>query len=150
MATIFDDNFPDDEPFEVRLSEKHDPDRPGTSIYSGVMESPLLNMYEMLLVICMLVKSNNEIEIDAVNTVKISINRLREITKMSKKNICKDIKTLEKKGVLIKEKDVSPNDGNIENTYKILNYISVWDSATLKELKEKTDEIKREMSLHML
>ena len=113
MATIFDDDFPDDEPFEVRLVGDNDPDRPGTSIYSGVMESPLLNMYEMLLVICMLVKSNNEIEIDTVNTVTVSINELRKITKMSKKNICKDIKSLEEKGVLIKEKDVSPNDGNI-------------------------------------
>lgn len=148
MADIFDDDFPEDEPFEVRLVEDNNPDRQGTNIYTGIMDSPLFDIYEKMLIICLLVKSNSEAEIDTINTVTISINELNKLLPTSKNGTYKSIKLLEEKGVLIKERAVSSSGGNRENTYKVLNYFSVWDSTTLDELKENTDKIKREMSLH--
>lgn len=149
MADIFDDDFPDDKSFEVRLAEDNNSDRLGTRIYNGVMELPLLDMYEMLLVIFLLMKSNSETEIDTINTVTISINKLTKMTLMSAKDVKRSIKKLEKKGILIREQSVSLDDIDAENTYRVLNYYSVWDSTTLEELKENTDKIKREMSLNM-
>lgn len=144
MADIFDDDFPEDEPFEVRLVEDNNPDRPGIRIYTGIMDSPLFNANEMMLIISLLMKSNSKMEIDTINTTTISINALSKMLLINKKRTCKSIKKLEEKGVLIKERDVSPDDGDIENTYKVLNYLSVWDSTTLDELKENTDKIKKE------
>lgn len=149
MATIFDDDFPEDEPFEVQLVEDNSPDKPFTMIYTGIMDSPLLNTDERMLIISLLIKSNSEVEIDTINTAQVSINELSTLVMASKKRACKAIESLEEKGVLIKENAVSPKDGDIENTYKVLNYLLVWDSTTLDELKENTDKIKREMSLHM-
>lgn len=135
-----------EEPFEIELHEDDDPNRPCISIYSGLIDSPLFNGYEKLLLIHLL--SHSTAEIDAVNTATISIKKLNESTKISRPTIYRRIKDLEEKGVLVKKKNISIDNGNTANTYKILNYISVWDSTTLEVLKERTDKIKREVLMN--
>lgn len=139
------DKLLEDEPFEVELLEDDDPDRLGISIYTGVMDSPLFNANEMMLIISLLMKSNSKMEIDTINTTTISINALSKMLLINKKRTCKSIKKLEEKGVLIKKKNIDEDNGTLANTYKILNFESVWDCKTLEELKKETDRIKSEI-----
>lgn len=87
-------------------------------------------------------------KIDTMNTATISIRKLCEYTKISKPTVYKHIKKLEEKGVLIKQNNSTSDNGNVANTYKILNYISVWDYETLDELKKETDKIKGEVLIN--
>ena len=107
------------------------------------MDSLLFNGYEKLLLIYFLTHST--MEINTINTTTVSVKKLNESTKISKPTIYKRIKDLEEKGVLIKEKNISIDNGNTANTYKILNYTTVWNCKTLEELKKETDKIKREV-----
>ena len=95
----------------------------------------------MLLLVHLIAFADNN-DIDQVNTTVISINKLSKKTGISKATVCKYIKSLEEKGVLIKKNRVSKENGYIANVYEILNFTSVWDCVTLDELKKETDKIK--------
>lgn len=136
------DNF--DEPFEIRIKEDNDPNRPHFYIYSGLLDSDLFNINEIMLIIHLIAFADNS-DSNQINTVTISINKLRKILKISKTTICKYIKSLEKKGVLVKKNRVSEDNGCLANIYEILNYTSVWDCQTLDDLKKETNRIKMEV-----
>jgi len=134
-----EDNF--DEPFEVILKEDDDPNRASFYIYNGLLDSQLFNAHEVMLLVHLIGFSDNS-EPNQINTTVISINKLSKKTGISKATVCKYIKSLEKKGVLIKEKRISKENGYIANVYSILNFNSVWDCKTLDELRGETDRIK--------
>lgn len=132
-----------DQPFEVRLKEDNDPNRPHFYLYNGLITSQLFNTRELVLLIYLIASADNS-EPNQINTATISINKLSQMTKISKATIHKYIKLLEEKGVLIKKKHISEDNGYLANTYEILNFVSVWDCKTLDELKEETNRIKSE------
>lgn len=134
-----EDNF--EEPFEVTLEEDRDPSRTSFYIYNGLLDSQLFNAHEVLILVHLIGFADNN-EIDQINRTVISINKLSKKTGISKATVCKYIKSLEEKGVLIKKNRVSKENGYIANVYDILNFISVWDCTTLDELKKETDKIK--------
>lgn len=134
------------EQFEVRLMEDNNPNRAYIEVYNGLLDSPLFDGCETLLLIFIMMESTAQI--DSINTATISVSKLCKYSKMSKKTVYKYIKKLEEKGVLIKQHNSTPDSGNIANTYKVLNYISVWDCKTMEELKKETDKIKREVSIN--
>jgi len=136
------DNF--DKPFKIELIEDNDPDRPHFYIYNGLLDSDLFNANEVMLIIHLIAFSDNN-EPNQINTTTISINKLSQKSGISKATVCKYIKLLESKGVLIKKSRVSEDNGYLSNTYEILNYNSVWDCKTLEELKKETNKIKREV-----
>ena len=128
---------------EIEWNESNNTNKPSMKIYDSLMDSLLFNGYEKLLLIYFLTHST--MEINTINTTTVSVKKLNESTKISKPTIYKRIKDLEEKGVLIKEKNISIDNGNTANTYKILNYTTVWNCKTLEELKKETDKIKREV-----
>ena len=128
---------------EIEWNESNNTNKPSMKIYDSLMDSLLFNGYEKLLLIYFLTHST--MEINTINTTTVSVKKLNESTKISKPTIYKRIKDLEKKGVLVKEKNISIDNGNTANTYKILNYTTVWNCKTLEELKKETDKIKREV-----
>lgn len=130
-----------DEPFEVVHKEKEDSNRTSFSIYHGLLDSQLFNAHEVLLLIHLIGFADNN-DIDQINTTVISINKLSKKTGISKATVCKYIKSLEEKGVLMKKNRISKENGYIANIYDILNFTSVWDCVTLDELKRETDKIK--------
>lgn len=134
-----EDNF--EEPFEVTLEEDRDPSRTSFYIYNGLLDSQLFNAHEVLILVHLIGFADNN-EIDQINRTVISINKLSKKAGISKATVCKYIKSLEEKGVLIKKNRVSKENGYIANVYDILNFISVWDCTTLDELKKETDKIK--------
>lgn len=135
-----------DEPFEVRLLEDDSPDRPYFYVYTGLLESDLFNANETILIIY-LIASAYDNEIDTVNTITINIDEASQMLGVSRADVCKYIKSLEKKGILFKKDPVPEDNECFDGTYDILNYISVWDCKTLDELKKETDRIKREHSM---
>ena len=134
-----------DKPFEVRILEDNDPDRPRFYIYTGLLDSDLFNADETILIIY-LIASAYDNEINTINTTAISMNRLSQQLGMSRVDVRKYIKVLEEKGVLVKKGSVSDDD-HFDNIYMILNYISVWDCKTLDELKKETDRIKKQQGI---
>ncbi len=134
----------DNEPFEVIVYEDNDPNRPYIEVYNGLIDSLLLDGIDKLLVIYFMMFSDTS-EIDCVNTSTVSISKICKMIKMSKPTVCKHIKNLEEKGILIKKENSTPNNRRTANTYKLLNYVSVWDCKTLEELKKVTDKIKSEV-----
>ena len=139
------DNF--DEPFEIKLVEDNNPNRPHFYIYNGLLDSELFNANEVMLIIHLIAFADNS-EPNQINTTTISINKLSQKLGMSKSTVCKYIKLLENKGVLIKKNRVSEDNGYLSNTYEVLNFISVWDCETLEELKQETDKIKNEVLIN--
>lgn len=135
-----------DEPFEVRLLEDDSPDRPYFYVYTGLLESDLFNANETILIIY-LIASAYDNQIDTVNTITINIDGASQALGMSRSDVCKYVKSLEKKGILFKKGPVPEDNECFDNIYDILNYISVWDCRTLDELKKETDRIKREHSM---
>jgi len=131
-----------DKPFEVRILEDNDPDRPRFYIYTGLLDSDLFNADETILIIY-LIASAYDNEINTINTTAISINKLSQKLGMSRVDVHKHIKSLEEKGVLVKKGPISEDNDHFDNIYEILNHISVWDCKTLDELKKVTDRIKR-------
>lgn len=137
-----EDSF--DEPFEIKLVEDNNPDRPHFYVYNGLLDSELFNAHEVILIIHLIAFADNS-EPNRINTTTISINKLSQKLGMSKATVCKYIRLLEQKGVLVKKNRVSEDNGYLANIYEILNYTSVWDCITLDELKKETDRIKREI-----
>lgn len=131
-----------DEPFEVRIEEDNDPNRPHFYLYNGLLTSPLFNAHETILLIYLIASSDNN-EPDQINIATISVNELSKKTGMNKAMVSKYIKSLEKKGVVIRKNSISGEDGCVANTYEILNFISVWDCKTLDKLKKETNKIKK-------
>lgn len=140
------DEFDFDEPFEVSVMEDNNPDRPYINVYIGLMKSLLFDGYEKMLIIY-LMRFSDTSETDCINTSTISVNDICKKAKMSKTTVYNRIKQLEKKGVLVKQYNNTLDSGKMANTYRLLNYASVWDCETLEELKEITDEIKKEALL---
>lgn len=136
------DNF--DEPFEIKLVEDNNPNRPHFYIYNGLLDSNLFNANEVMLIIHLIAFADNN-EPNQINITTISINKLSQKLGMSKATVCKYIKLLENKGVLIKKNRVSEDNGYLSNTYEVLNFNSVWDCNTLEKLKKETDKIKNEV-----
>lgn len=134
-----------DEPFEVQLLEDNNPDRPHFYIYTGLLDSDLFDANETILIIY-LIASAHDNEINTINTTAISINRVSQKLGMSRVDVRKYIKLLEEKGVLVKKCPASDDD-HFDNTYMILNYISVWDCKTLDELRRVTDRIKKQQDI---
>lgn len=130
-----------DESFEIALKEDANPNRTCFYIYNGLLDSQLFNAHEVLLLVHLIGFADNS-EPNQINTTVISINKLSKKTGISKATVCKYIKTLEEKGVLIKKNRISEENGYIANVYDILNFTSVWDCTTLDELKKETDKIK--------
>lgn len=133
-----------DKPFEVKIFEDHDLSRPHFYIYNGLLVSELFNAHEVFLLMYLIGLADNN-KTNRINTTVISIKKLSEKIGMSKTTVCKYIRLLEEKGVLIKKNRISKENGYIANEYNILNFISVWDCKTLEELKKETDRIKREV-----
>lgn len=129
--------------FKIIHNENNITDRPHADIYNGLLDSVLFNTNEKFLLIYML--ANSAGKINAVNTADLSMKRLSASSKMSKTTVYRYLKSLEEKGVLLKKKNYSEEKGNSANTYIIINYISIWDSKTLEELKEKANKIKNEV-----
>lgn len=121
--------------------EDDDPNNTYMVIYNGLIESQLFDKYEKILIIHLLKCFTDEI--DTICIANISLNELTRISQISKSTLRRRLKSLEEKGILIKQENSSPDNGTDANTYKILNYISVWDCKTLKELKRETDKIKK-------
>lgn len=140
-----EDNF--NEPFQIKLVEDNDPNRPHFYIYNGLLDSNLFNANEIMLIIHLIAFADNS-EPNQINTTTISITKLSQKLGISKATVCKYIKLLENKGVLIKQSRVSEDNGYLSNTYEILNYNSVWDCETLEELKKETDKIKGEVLIN--
>lgn len=117
---------------------------------NAILTSNLFNMYEQMIIIYLIGLSENEKtkKIDIVNELTISISEFAEKTKMSRTGIANYLRRLEKKGVLVKINNESEEEGYMANTYKLLNFASVWDCKTLEELKNETDRIKREVLLN--
>ena len=134
------------EQFELRLIEDNNPNRKYIKVYDGLIDSPLFDACETLLLICIMMESTAQI--NSINTATMSTSKLCKYSSMCKQTVYRYIKKLEEKGVLIKQRNSTPNNCNIANTYKVLNYISVWDCKTLKELKKETDRIKREVLIN--
>lgn len=132
------------EPFQVRPIEDNAPDRPHFYIYDGLLTSKLFNSHETMLLIY-LIGFAHDSETNNTNTISISTNKLRQKLGMSSAAVHKYIRSLEEKGVLVKKGPISEEDDDCDNTYEILNYVSVWDCETLDELKKETDRIKREV-----
>lgn len=139
------DNF--NEPFQIKLVEDNDPSRPHFYIYNGLLDSDLFNANEIMLIIHLIAFADNS-EPNQINTTTISITKLSQKLGISKATVCKYIKLLENKGVLIKKSRVSEDNGYLSNTYEILNYNFVWDCETLEELKKETDKIKDEVLIN--
>ena len=116
--------------------EDNNPDRQHFYIYVGLLDSDLFNADETLLIIYLIAFTHNN-EIDMINTISISINSLNQKLGISKTAIYECIRLLEEKGVLIKKDHVSEDNDYLDNTYNILNYISVWDCKTLDEFKKR-------------
>lgn len=133
-----------DEPFEIQVEENNDNSRPHFYIYNGLIDSQLFSAGETVLLIH-LIGFADKSEIDQVNTTTISINKLSRKIGTSKATVCKYIRSLEEKGVLIKKNRVAEDNGYLANVYQVLNFISVWDCSTLDELKKETDRIKSEV-----
>lgn len=133
-----------DEPFEVTIYEDVDPNRPYIEVYDGLIDSLLIDWFDKLLIIYLMMSSDTS-KINCVNTATVSIREICQKTKISKPTICKHIKILEEKGIIIKQENNTSNNRRIANTYKLLNYISVWDCKTLDELKNVTNKIKSEV-----
>lgn len=131
------------EEFIVQVYQDDDPNRPHIKVYNGLIDSQLYDIYEKLLIIYLLLYSTANI--DTVCTATISINNLARASQTSKATIRRRLKSLAEKGILIKQKNILPNKSADANTYKVLNYISVWDCRTLSELKEETDKLKSEI-----
>lgn len=140
-----EDNF--NEPLQIKLVENNDPNRPHFYIYNGLLDSDLFNANEIMLIIHLIAFADNS-EPNQINTTTISITKLSQKLGISKATVCKYIKLLENKGVLIKKNRVSEDNGYLSNTYEILNYNSVWDCETLEELKKETDKIKGEVLIN--
>lgn len=130
-----------DEPINVFLKEDNDRNRASFYIYNGLLDSELFNAHEVLLLVHLIGFADNN-EPNQINTTIISINKLSKKTGISKATVCKYIKSLEEKGVLIKKNRISKENGYMTNEYEILNFTSVWDCNTLDELKKETDKIK--------
>lgn len=130
-------------PFEVKIKENNDPSRPHFYLCNGLITSKLFSTREVMLLIYLIAFADNN-EPNQINTTTISINKLSQRTKVSKATIYKYIKLLEEKGVLIKKKHISEDNGYLANTYQILNFVSVWNCKTLDELKKETNRIKSE------
>lgn len=128
-------------PFQIELVEDNNPDRSFFYIYNGLLDSDLFNASEIMLIIHLIAFSDNS-QPNQINTTTISINKLSQKLGISKATVCKYIKLLENKGVLIKKSRVSEDNGYLSNTYEILNFNSVWDCKTLEKLKKETDKIK--------
>lgn len=131
-----EDNF--NKSLKIKLTE---PNKPHFYIYNGLLDSNLFNTSEIILLIHLIAFADNS-EPNQTNTITISINKLSKKLKMSKVTVCKYIKLLEEKGVLVKKNHISEENGYLSNTYEILNYNSVWDCKSLEELKKETDKIK--------
>ncbi len=140
-----EDNF--NEPLQIKLVENNDPNRPHFYIYNGLLDSDLFNANEIMLIIHLIAFADNS-EPNQINTTTISITKLSQKLGISKATVCKYIKLLENKGVLIKKSRVSEDNGYLSNEYEILNYNSVWDCKTLDELKKETDKIKSEVLIN--
>ena len=140
-----EDNF--NEPFQIELIENNDPNRLHFYVYNGLLDSDLFNANEIMLIIHLIAFADNSGP-NHIGTTTISINRLSQKLGMSKATVCKYIKLLENKGVLIKKIRVSEDNGYLSNTYEILNYNSVWDCKTIEELREETDKIKDEVLIN--
>lgn len=140
-----EDNF--NEPLQIKLVENNDSNRPHFYIYNGLLDSDLFNANEVMLIIHLIAFADNS-EPNQINTTTISITKLSQKLGISKATVCKYIKLLENKGVLIKKSRISEDNGYLSNTYEILNYNSVWDCETLDELKKETDKIKSEVLIN--
>lgn len=140
-----EDNF--NEPLQIKLVENNDPNRPHFYIYNGLLDSDLFNANEVMLIIHLIAFADNS-EPNQINTTTISITKLSQKLGISKATVCKYIKLLENKGVLIKKSRISEDNGYLSNKYEILNYNSVWDCETLDELKIETDKIKSEVLIN--
>lgn len=136
-----------EKPFVVEVQEDNEANRPHFYIYNGIMESSLFDASEKLLIIYLIGFSENNLEsnIDIVNITKISINNLCKKIRMSKSTLYKYLKSLEQKGILIKEFNMSAENGYTANTYKILNFASIWNCETLEELQNEANRIKKEV-----
>lgn len=133
-----------DEPFEVRLIEDNNPDRPHFYIYSGLLDSLLFNADEKMFIIY-LIGSAEDSGVDRINTISASIDRLSQKMRIDRSSVCKNIRSLKEKGVLIKKDISAENSTDPICAYGVLNYVSVWDCKTFDELKKETDRIKLEV-----
>lgn len=129
--------------FIVQMCQDDNPSRAHIKIYNGLINSLLFDGYEKLLIIYLL--SYSTADIDTVCTATVSIYNLARATQTSKATIRRRLKSLVEKGILIIQKNTLPDKRADANTYKVLNYISVWDCRTLSELKEETDKLKSEV-----
>lgn len=137
-----EDNF--DEPLEDAFKKNNHCNKSHFYIYNGLLESQLFNIHEVMLLVHLIAFADNN-EPNKINTTTISINKLSEKVGISKATVCKYIKSLEEKGVLIKKNRISKENGYIANVYDILNFTSVWDCITLDDLKKETNRIKSEV-----
>ena len=88
-----------DKPFEVRILEDNDPDRPRFYIYTGLLDSDLFNADETILIIY-LIASAYDNEINTINTTAISINRVSQKLGMSRVDVEAELKVGEKVNVI--------------------------------------------------
>ena len=124
-----------DKPFEVRILEDNDPDRPRFYIYTGLLDSDLFNADETILIIY-LIASAYDNEINTINTTAISINKLSQKLGMSRVDVHKHIKSLEEKGVdLIAAEDT-------RHSRKLLNYFEISTPLTSYHEYNKYDKAK--------
>ena len=133
-----------DRPLGSRFVEDDDPGRPHFFVYAGILESRLFTVNEKMLIVYLL-GSAEDSKADSINTASINMDKLSEYMSMDKSSVCRCIRSLEEKGVLVKkETDVGDSADPVE-TYGILNYISVWECRSSNALRKETDRIKQEV-----
>lgn len=94
------------------------------TIDNALINSQLYTTSEKILLLMLL--SNN----------KSSIKILSDQIGTTKQTICRNLKRLEEKGVIKKNKRKDTNGSNISNEYIVYNYPEIWQAKTETELKE--------------
>lgn len=133
-----------DRPLGSRFIEDDDSDRPHFYVYAGLLESRLFNVNEKMLIVYLLGLAEDN-KADRINTASISIDELSQKMSMDKSSVCKIIRSLEEKGVLVKKETAVGDSTDPVDTYGVLNYTSVWECRTSNALRKETDRIKREV-----
>ena len=101
------------------------------TIDNALINSQLYNTAEKILLLMLL--SNN----------KASIKVLSNQAGTTKQTICRNLKRLEEKGIIKKNKRKAIDGGNMTNEYIVYNYPEVWKAKTETELKEIIKKIEK-------
>lgn len=116
-----------------------------TMVYNDFLESKLLNYYEKMVFIAIKKFADNE-------TLKgfPSLNRLHNMTGISRSKIQEVITSLEEKGVLKVEHRTSKEKGHQSNLYTLYDFRELWQTGTDEEVATVIDEHEENRLIQLL